>query len=568
MNGDSHPHTNGNGTVNGNGIAPHTNGHAAPAVASSDTTDPDAVLIVGGGLAGLVAAYEITKSGRKVVIIEQENEACLGGQAFWSLGGIFLINSAEQRRCGISDSLELAKRDWYASAGWDRLDDEDVWAKKWADAYLDFAAGEKRQYLRDLGVGFTPAVGWAERGGGVASGHGNSVPRFHLTWGTGPELVRVFREPLLVAHKKGLVEFRYRHQVDAIVTDPQGQVTGVSGSVLENSDDVERGAPSSRTVVGQFALKGRAVVVTSGGIGGNVDLVKATWPKERFSGRVPEHFVVGVPAHVDGRMIKISEAAGARTVNKDRMWHYTEGLKNWNPIWPNHGIRVIPGPSSVWIDAKGKRLPPPCYPGTDTLSTLKHICKTGYDHTWFILNKSIAQKELALSGSEQNPDVTGKSYLGALSRIIWGPEPVKNFQRYGEDWVTADNLEELVEGMNGIVERDQRGPKVVLEQIQKEMTDRDMQIEHPYTKDTQVMVIRNAWSYKGELRCVKPHKILDPKFGPLIAIRMNLITRKTLGGIQTNLDSQVLGHDGELIPGLYAAGEVAGFGGGGVHGYK
>lgn len=532
-------------------------------------SEPEPVIIVGGGLAGLVAAYEITKEKQKVIIVDQENEACLGGQAFWSLGGIFLVDSPEQRRCGVKDSLELAKRDWYGSAGWDRLDDEDVWAKKWADAYLDFAANEKRKYLRDLGMGFVPTVGWAERGAGVADGHGNSVPRFHLTWGTGPEVVRVFRDPVLQAAKEGLVEFKYRHQVDSIVIDSKtGRATGVTGTILEPSDAVERGAQSSRKAVGDFALSGRAVVVASGGIGGNVDLVKATWPKERFSGHVPEHFVVGVPAHVDGRMIAISEQAGARTVNKDRMWHYTEGLANWNPIWPTHGIRVIPGPSSLWLDATGKRLPPPCYPGADTLGTLKHICSTGHDHTWFILNTAIAQKEFALSGSEQNPDVTGKSLIGVLKRLLWGAEPVRKFQQHGEDWTTAATLEDLVAGMNAIVERDGRGPKLDVERIRTVVTDRDAQLDHAYSKDTQVMLMRNAYSYKGETRCVKPHKILDPKYGPLIAVRMNLLTRKTLGGIQTNLDSQALDAGGNPIAGLCAAGEVAGFGGGGVHGYN
>lgn len=548
-------------TLNGNG---HANGSATTLVDDASSRKP--VIIVGAGLAGLVAAYEITKAGQKVIFVEQENQANLGGQAFWSLGGIFLVDSPEQRRFGIRDSLELARRDWYNSAQWDRLDDEDVWAKKWADAYLEFAAGPKRQYLRDLGVGYLPTTGWAERGASVATGHGNSVPRFHLTWGTGPAIVKAFADPVLEAAKKGLVEFRWRHQVDAISLDSSGRAIGVAGVVLENSDHLERGVQSSRKAVGDFEITGRAVLVSSGGIGGNVPLVKKLWPKDRFHGHTPEHWVVGVPAHVDGRMISISEKAGARTVNNDRMWHYTEGLKNWNSIWPNHGIRVITGPSSLWLDATGKRLPPPCFPSADTLSTLRYICSTGYDHTWLILNKSIAFKEFALSGSEQNSDFTSKSLVGVLKRMIWGSQHIHDFQQKGEDWVTADNIEDLVVGMNKIVKRDQRGPEVELEQIREELETRDAQMEHPYSKDTQVMLIRNAKAYKGDVRCCKPHKIADPAWGPLIAIRLQLITRKTLGGIQTNLQSQVLREDGSVLPGLYAAGEVAGFGGGGVHG--
>ncbi|PWN30827.1 FAD binding domain-containing protein [Jaminaea rosea] len=543
----------------------HANGSTSTLI-NGDAASREPVIIVGAGLAGLVAAYEITKAGQKVIFVEQENSANLGGQAFWSLGGIFLVDSVEQRRFGIRDSLELARRDWYNSAQWDRLDDEDFWAKKWADAYLEFAAGPKRQYLRDLGVGYLPTTGWAERGASVATGHGNSVPRFHLTWGTGPAIVKAFADPVLEAQKKGLVEFRWRHQVDAISLDSAGRAVGVAGIVLEPSDHLDRGVQSSRKAVGDFEITGRAVLVSSGGIGGNVPLVKKLWPKERFHNYTPEHWVVGVPAHVDGRMISISEKAGARTVNNDRMWHYTEGLKNWNSIWPNHGIRVITGPSSLWLDAKGKRLPPPCFPSADTLSTLRYICSTGYDHTWLILNKSIALKEFALSGSEQNADFTSKSLVGVLKRVIWGSQHIHDFQQKGEDWVTADNVESLVEGMNKIVKRDGRGPEVELEQIREELETRDAQMDHPYSKDTQVMLIRNAKSYKGDVRCCKPHKIGDPKWGPLIAIRLNLITRKTLGGIQTNLESQVMKEDGTVLPGLYAAGEVAGFGGGGVHG--
>ncbi|CAO1613500.1 unnamed protein product [Jaminaea pallidilutea] len=535
------------------------------AVEGSPSREP--VIIVGGGLAGLVAAYEITKAKQRVIIVDQENEANLGGQAFWSLGGIFLIDSPEQRRGGIKDSLELARRDWYNSAQWDRLDDQDVWAKKWADAYLEFAAGNKREYLRQLGIGYLPSTGWAERGVWTASGHGNSVPRFHLTWGTGPAIVKAFADPVLAAQKEGLVEFRYRHQVDAITTDASGRVTGVHGSVLE-PDDAARGVASSRKVVGDFQLKGRAVLVSSGGIGGNVELVKKLWPKDRFHGRVPEHWVVGVPAHVDGRMIGITEEAGARTVNNDRMWHYTEGLKNWNSIWPDHGIRVITGPSSLWLDATGKRLPPPCLPSADTLATLKYICSTGYDHTWMVLNRSIALKEFALSGSEQNSDFTNKSIVGVLKRLVWGSQHIVDFQEKGEDWVTADNIEELVKGMNAIVERDNRGPKVELSKVKDEVEIRDAQLDHAFSKDVQMMLIRNARSYSREPRCCKPHKLTDPAWGPLIAVRLNLLTRKTLGGIQTNLESQVLKPDGSVLPGLYAAGEVAGFGGGGVHGYN
>jgi uncharacterized protein len=506
------------------------------------------VIVVGGGLAGLVATYELTRAGKSVLVVDQENEANLGGQAFWSLGGLFLVDSPEQRRMGIKDSVELAMQDWMGSAAFDR-DREDHWPRQWAEAYVNFAAGDKRSYLHELGLRVMPNVGWAERGGGLATGHGNSVPRFHITWGTGPEVVRVFREPVLEAAARGLVTFRHRHQVDELIVE-NGAAVGVRGTVL---------APSHEP-------RAQAVVVTSGGIGGNFDLVKENWPTARL-GPAPKRMVTGVPAHVDGRMLGITESAGGNIVNRDRMWHYTEGIANWDPIWPNHGIRIIPGPSSLWLDATGKRLPVPLFPGYDTLATLKHIVGTGHDHTWFVLTQSIIEKEFALSGSEQNPDMTGKDLKLLLGRVKKGATgPVEAFKQHGEDFVVRDNLRDLVDGMNAI----NPGPPLDFEQIEREVVARDREIDNTYTKDMQIMAVRNARTYTIDkvIRVAKPHKLQDPAQGPMIAVRLNLLTRKTLGGLETSLDSQVIRSDGTPFDGLYAAGEVAGFGGGGVHGYN
>lgn len=527
----------------------------------------DAV-VVGAGLAGLVATYELTQAGRKVIVVDQENRNNLGGQAFWSLGGLFLVDSPEQRRLGIHDSAELALQDWMGSAGFDR-DDEDFWPRQWARAYVEFAATEKRQYLHDLGLRITPVVGWAERGGGFADGHGNSVPRFHLTWGTGPEVVRVFAEPVLEAEARGLVEFRFRHQVDDLIVDgnqESGTVVGVRGSLLAPTD-LERGRASSRDVLGDFEIRADAVIVTTGGIGHNHELIRRNWPTERL-GPAPETMISGVPAHVDGRMLGIAEDAGASIVNRDRMWHYTEGIHNWDPIWPDHAIRIIPGPSSLWLDANGNRLTPPNFPGFDTNSTMKAILATGYDYSWFILTQTIIEKEFALSGSEQNPDITSKDLkFAAKSRLAKGaPGPVDAFKRNGVDFVVADNLPELVTGMNAIA----RGPDLDLQQVERVISARDAQLDNKYSKDAQIMAITNARQYLGDkvVRVAKPHRLLDPAHGPLIAVRLNILTRKTLGGLETNLDAQVMRPDGTAFDGLYAAGEVAGFGGGGVHGYN
>jgi predicted oxidoreductase len=523
--------------------------------------EPDAI-VVGAGLAGLVATHELVGAGRRVLVLDQENRNNLGGQAFWSLGGLFFVDSPEQRRLGINDSLALALQDWMGSAQFDRP--EDYWPRRWAQAYVEFAATEKRRYLRDLGLRVVPLVGWAERGDGRARGHGNSVPRFHLTWGTGPEVVRVFLEPVLEAERNGQVTFAFRHQVDDLVLSG-GAVTGVRGSVLE-STDAERGVRSSRKLAGEFEFRAGSVLVSSGGIGHNHELIRRNWPVERL-GPAPKHMIAGVPAHVDGRMLQISQSAGAHIINPDRMWHYTEGLHNWDPIWPDHAIRIIPGPSSLWLDATGKRLDPPCFPGFDTTSTLKAILACGQDYSWFILTQSIVEKEFSLSGSEQNPDITGKDRRLLLSdRVSSGPPaPVQAFLDHGEDFVVRSDLRSLVDGMNAIA----RGPKLRYEDVEREVVGRDREMDNRFSKDAQVVGIRQARSYLADRgRVAKPHKLLDPEHGPLIAVRCNILSRKTLGGVETNLDSQVMRADGTTFPGLYAAGEVAGFGGGGVHGYN
>jgi len=534
-------------------------------------TDAKPVIIVGAGLAGLVAAFELTRRKVPVLFLDQENEHSLGGQAFWSLGGLFCVDSKEQRRTGIRDSRALAMRDWFSSARFDRPRD-DYWPRRWAEAFVNFATDEMESYVKERGIRFMVNVGWAERGDGRADGHGNSVPRFHLTWGTGPEVVRVFAEPVKAAEKDGIVTMKFRHVVDRLLVDEKtGRAIGVKGRILE-PDDSPRGIKTSRNAVGEFELYGSAVLVSSGGIGGNVDAVRANWPVDRLGPAVPRSFVVGVPAHVDGRMIEITEKAGGNVVNRDRMWHYTEGLANWDPIWPGHGIRVLPAPSSLWLDATGKRLPPFLYPGSDTLATLKHICGTGYDYSWFILDRSIIAREFALSGSEQNPDITSKSVWMLLTRIFGskGTIAVQKFQEHGEDFVVRDNLEDLVAGMNELAKA-RGGPLLVYEEIKDVVETRDLQMVNDYSKDAQAMLIRNARNYWPEklMRVAPPHRLLDTKqHGPLIGVRLNLLTRKTLGGIETNLQSKVMRTDGTEFPGLYAAGEAAGFGGGGVHGYS
>ncbi|WP_170466423.1 FAD-binding dehydrogenase [Ruegeria arenilitoris] len=521
-------------------------------------------IVVGAGLAGLAAAAELGDRGKKVIVVDQEPEHFLGGQAFWSLGGLFMVDTPEQRRMGIKDSYDLALRDWMGSAQFDR--DEDAWPRKWAESYVEFAAGEMRPWLHDMGLRWFPIVGWAERGGSYADGHGNSVPRFHITWGTGPGVLEHFIRRVREHVKNGLIELKFRHQVSHIIMQ-NGAAKGVSGEVLAD-DTAAHGAKTNRDEVGEFELYAPAVLVTSGGIGGNFEMVRKNWPRDRL-GEPPKNMVAGVPFHVDGRMIGISEKAGGHVINSDRMWHYTEGVRNWDPIWPSHGIRILPGPSSMWFDAKGNRLKPPCLPGFDTLGTLKEILKTGHEYSWFVLTQKVIKKEFALSGSEQNPDMTNGGWKEVLfQRILTGSKataPVEAFKEHGEDFVVANTLTELVNGMNHL-----GGGLIDEAHLRAQIEARDSQIDNPFTKDAQMAAILAARNYRGDrlIRTAKPHKFLESANGPLIAVKLHVLTRKTLGGLQTNLDSQMIGADGQVVPGLFAAGEVAGFGGGGYHGYN
>ena len=520
------------------------------------------VIVVGGGLAGLVATAELVGSGKRVLLLDQEPEASLGGQAFWSLGGLFFVNSPEQRRARIHDSFELAWSDWLGSASFDRPEDEHP--RRFARAYVEFATVEKRDWLRSLGIRVLPSPGWAERGGGHALAHGNSVPRFHLTWGTGPAVLAPFEQQVREAAERGLVQFGFRHRVDELIVEGT-RVVGVRGSLLARSL-VTRGQESSREMVGQFEARAAAVLVASGGIGGNFELVRRYWP-ERL-GPAPTEMVAGVPASTDGRMLEISERAGACWIGRDRMWHYTEGVRNWDPIWQNHGIRILPAPSSMWFDATGKRLPAPLFPGFDTVATLAHIGRTGHQYTWFVLNRRIIAREFALSGSEQNPDITGKDVEATVrSRLLPEvPAPIQAFLDHGEDFVVADNLRELVAGMNGLTAE----PLLDYAELERQLLARDREVANAFGKDLQVMAIRSARRYLPDRlsRVVAPHRILDPAAGPLIAVKLHILTRKTLGGLVTDLEARALGTDGQPLTGLWAAGEAAGFGGGGMHGYS
>ena len=473
------------------------------------------------------------------------------------------VDSPEQRRLRIKDSRELAWQDWLGTAGFDRPEDE--WPRRWAEAYVDFAAGEKRAWLAGMGVKFMPNVGWAERGGYLATGHGNSVPRFHLTWGTGPGVLEPFvrrvREAA-VARAGGAALPPQGRRARAVRRRGQRRPRRGAGGEPRCAAASRARAPrpgSSRSRRRWCSSPPAASAPTTSSCA-------ATGPKRL--GTAPTSMVQGVPDHVDGRMIQITQDAGGNVINPDRMWHYVEGMRNWDPIWTNHGIRIIPGPSSLWFDAIGRRLPAPLFPGFDTLGTLAHIMTTGHEHTWFVLTQKIIEKEFALSGSEQNPDITGRDLKHVLKgRLGSGaPAPVEAFKQHGADFVVERELSALVRGMNELTEE----PLIDFAALEAEIVARDREVANPYSKDLQITAIHGARRFLADRisRIAAPHRILDPDAGPLIAVKLHILTRKTLGGLQTDLDGRVLQASGEPLPGLYSAGEVAGFGGGGMHGYR
>lgn len=520
------------------------------------------VIVVGHGLAGLVATCEIVDSGKTVLLLDQEGPADIGGQAFWSFGGLFMVNTPEQRRVGIRDSPELALQDWLCSAEFS-AGPEDDWPRKWAANYVDFAAGEKRRWLRSLGWRAFPLPVWPERGGHGALGSGNSVPRFHITWGAGPGLIDVFARRVDDAVARGKVTRLFRHRVDELVL-AGGRVVGVQGTTLESADK-PRGRQSSDTAVGSFAATAASVLLATGGVGGNPALARELFT-ESF-GTCPDGMLCGNPAYVDGRMLAIAKRAGATVANENRLWFYPDGVTNIDPVWPNHGIHVTAGPSALWLDGSGTRFPPPLYPNFDTVGALRHVIASGYSYSWLVMNSEIFRREFGMAGQELNPAITAKNAWKAAKGLIH-PKiagPLREFLERGVDFVSAPTVAGLASAMSGVPDVSPIDPVT----LEREIRARDSQLGNRFSKDPQFAAVYNARRYwPDRFKVVRPGRLLDPKSGPLVAVKLHITTRKTLGGLQTDTQGRVLTAQGEPLPGLYAAGEVSGFGGGGVHGHR
>lgn len=503
------------------------------------------VVVIGGGLAGIATALELLEARKSVVMLEWAGPDRFGGLARHSFGGMFFVGSPEQRLSGIHDSVTLALDDWLT---YGELGPDDVWPRRWAEAYVSRCLEDVRGWTKRWGVRYFPAVNWTERGYFVP---GNSVPRFHIVWGTGVGLV----DPLAAAlrghaNAHGL-QILFGHRVDELVTEG-GHFVGCAGSTADGNP---------------FEARGDAVVLASGGIAGSLDKVRKHWPRDL--GEPPETLLNGSFPEADGRLIDAAERRGARVTHLSKMWNYAAGVRHWRPMHELHGLSLVPMKSPLWVNAEGRRfVDPPLVGSFDTLHLMERVCREPKRYSWQVLNWRIARKELAVSGAEFNPAVRDRKLLGFLATLLFGNEPlVRDFVDNCPDFVTAGNVPELAAKMNAIT----GGDDVDAELLAREIHRYDANVRRPRSlqNDDQLRRIAHARQYRGDrLRTCAAAPLLDPNALPLIAIRLQIVTRKSLGGLQVDLEGRVLDRAGEPLSGLYAAGEACGFGGGGVHGKR
>ncbi len=476
-------------------------------------------VIVGGGLAGLVTALQLIEQKRRVVILECGGPGALGGLALQAFGGMHLVDSPLQRRQGIRDSPELGLADWHRYA---EFEADDFWPKKWAGRYMARCIPDVYEWLKRLGVNFFPVVKWGERGGHRG---GNSVPRYHLIWGTGQRLTLALLETLRTHPNHGRLEILCRHKVERLFSGSKG-LTCCSG-VAEDS-----GTP--------FTIEAEHVIVASGGIAGSLDKVRANWP--RGWGEAPSILLNGSQPSADGALHDAVAAINGRVTHLDRMWNYAAGVHHPQPRFPGHGLSLIPCKSALWMDHRGRRIgPKPLTAGLDTRHLVERVSRLPRPYTWLVLNWRIAARELAVSGAEHNPAIRERRALDFVKLILSGNNALVGRMVWEcEDFIVAQTVTELAGKMNRLTGTRDVDADVLEHEI--------LQYDDPIARGLR--------------------KILDPAAKPLIAIRVFVLTRRTLGGIQTDLHSRVLDAAGQPIPGLYAVGEAAGFGGGGCSGKR
>jgi predicted oxidoreductase len=504
------------------------------------------VVVVGAGIAGLVATLELLEHGRDVILLDRCKPEEVGGLAREAFGGMFMVDTPEQRRAGVKDSPELALDDWLRVAD---FDPEDEWPRRWAEQYVARARDEVGGWLRQNGVRYFPVVNWAERG---VYGDGNSVPRFHITWGCGKGLVDGVWGSIQSHPRRSSLDLRTGTRVTGLVEDG-GRITGVR-TVAEDG-----GAE------GEIAAE--AVVIASGGIGGNLDIVRREWPAEM--GEAPEHILMGSHYYADGAMHEEVERIGGNVTHLDRMWNYADAVRHPEPRRPLHGLKLIPPRSGLMLDPQGRRYGPvPVMPTFDAYYALERMCESDPKYSWLICNFKIARRELDVSGSQHNPSIREKRLVRFVLGVLLGkPTLVQHFIDRCPDFVTARTLPELATRMGEVTGDGELDAGLMEREVRRydDMLARGKALWN----DDQVRRIAALRNWRGDrLRTAKFQRITDAEAGPIIAIRLQPMARKSLGGIQTDLHARVLREDGEPIPGLYAAGEAAGFGGGGLHGKR
>jgi hypothetical protein len=504
------------------------------------------VVVIGAGIAGVAAAIDLLDRGRRVLLLDRDAEENMGGLAKESFGGIWFAGTPLQKRYGIRDGAEQGLRDWHAFA---EFGPEDHWPRAWAEAYVHRANEEIFDWLKRIGVEFMPMPLWVERG---LYTPGNSVPRWHIVWGTGHELAVQLNRHLLAHPRRSLLELRFDHRVESLVTS-NGRVTGC------------RGALEGMGV--EFEATGESVIVASGGINGDLERVKRHWHADWS--RPPQTLLNGSHKYADGRLHDAAASLGARITHLDWQWNYAAGVHHWKPRKPSHGLSLVPPKSALWLDWRGERIGPmPLVTGFDTHDLVAQICRQERAYSWQLLNRRIALKELAISGGEFNPAFREKKRLAVARDMLFGNRWLYDeVTRNCPDFVVADTLPELVTKMNALA----GDGSVSLDAVRESAERYDSLIDAGprFHDDEQLRRIEFARRWIGDrLRTCKFQKILDPKARPLVAIREFIISRKSMGGLQTDLDCRVLDGAGQPIPGLYAAGESAGFGGGGMNGKR
>jgi predicted oxidoreductase len=524
------------------------------------------VLVIGGGIAGISAAIELLDKNQTVLLIDRDREEKFGGMANEAFGGMHFVDTPVQRFNGIKDNKQLALDDWFAAAEFDNNDGQHFYAKQWAHTYIERNKEDVYDWLTGFGIRFFPIVHWVERGDyGFAKGsRGNSVPRYHVAWCTGWEVTQTLIKKLRNHVNRDKLTVKFQHKVESFIwTD--GRLVGCCGHVYDQNQSAGQA----------FSIAAENTIVCAGGLNGNLKQVEKHWDSECY-GPYPTNILTGSHPFADGLLHDELDAKGGSIKNRGWMWNYASGVKHPKPEYDNHGLSLIPARSSLWLDAHGNRIGPmPLISGFDT----HNLCKvTGHlpeQYSWQLMNLKIAHKELAVSGSHINKAFRHKSWLGIIKMALRGNrEIVSLLTEDCEDVVVAKSLPELVTAMN---ENSQQYKdkaflaEVSLENVERDVQAYDEQIERgeKFNTDDQIRRIHFLRKWRGDkVRTLKNQRINDPKAGPLIAIRTRIISRKSMGGIETNTASQVLNQQGEVIQGLYAAGEAAGFGGAGCAGIR